>query len=147
MTEKMVKAVRPRVDALMAQDRNLLKALVNEALDKHPAGGDQRFPGREAGRTKRRSGRPGRTDWRREQDIALRFIQPGKPDQNAYIERFNRTYREEVLSAYLFDSLDEVRKITADWLERYNEIRPHDALRSLPPTRYHKQLNAAETPV
>jgi putative transposase len=87
------------------------------------------------------------TDWCREQDIELRFIQPGKPDQNAYIERFNRTYREEVLSAHLFDSLDEVREITADWLIRYNEIRPHDALGSLPPARYRERLLAAETPV
>lgn len=73
------------------------------------------------------------TDWCRGQDIELRFIQPGKPDQDAYIERFNRTYREEVLSAYLFDSLNDVREVTADWLERCNEIRPHDALRTLPP--------------
>ena len=80
------------------------------------------------------------TDWCKEQDIELRFIQPGKPDQNAYIERFNRTYREEVLSAYLFDSLDEVRDITAGWLDRYNEIRPHDALGSLPPARYRERL-------
>jgi Integrase core domain len=82
----------------------------------------------------------------KEQDIKLRFIQPGKPDQNAYIECFNRTYREEVPSAYLFDSLEEVRETTAEWLERYNEITPHDALGSLPPARYRERLLAAETP-
>ena len=86
------------------------------------------------------------TDWCKEQEIELRFIQPGKPDQNAYIERFNRTYREEVLSAYLFDSLEEVREITADWINRYNQIRPHDALGSLPPARYRERLLEAETP-
>lgn len=48
--------------------------------------------------------------------------------------------------AYLFDSLDEVRDITEEWLERYNEIRPHDALGSLPPARHREQLLAAETP-
>jgi transposase InsO family protein len=81
------------------------------------------------------------------QNIELRFIQPGKPDQNAYIECFNRTYREKDPSAYLFDSLEEVREITAEWLERYNEITPHDALGSLPPARYRERLLAAETPV
>ena len=87
------------------------------------------------------------TDWCKEEAIELRFIQPGKPDQNAYIERFNRTYPEEVLSAYLFDSLDEVRDITTAWIDRYNEIRPHDALGSLPPAMYREQVIAAETPV
>ena len=86
------------------------------------------------------------TEWCKEQDIELRFIQPGKPDQNAYIERFNRTCREEVPSAYLFDSLEEVREITAEWLERYNEITPHHALGSLPPARYRERLLAAENP-
>jgi putative transposase len=57
----------------------------------------------------------------------------------------NRTYREEVLSAYLFDSLDEVREITADCIDRYNEIRPHDALGSLPLARYREHLLAGET--
>jgi putative transposase len=51
------------------------------------------------------------------------------------------------LSAYLFDSLDQVREITADWLEQYNEIRPQDAFRSLPPARYRERLLATETPV
>ena len=87
------------------------------------------------------------TAWCRSQDIELRFIQLGKPDQNANIERFNRTYREEVLSAYLFESLDQVRDVTADWIEQYNEIRPHDALGSLPPARYREHLLRAEIPV
>lgn len=76
--------------------------------------------------------------------IELRIIQPGRPDQNAYIERFNRTYREDVLSAYLFDSLDEVREFTAEWLDRYNEIRPLDALGSLPPALYREHLLRVE---
>jgi putative transposase len=66
-----------------------------------------------------------------------------KPDQNAFIECFNRTFRPEVLNAYLFDSTSQVREITDDWLQRYNEIRPH-ALGSLPPARYRERLLAME---
>ena len=85
------------------------------------------------------------TDWCASKAIEIRFIQPGKPDQNAFIERFNRSYREEVLNAHLFESIADVQEITDDWLRRYNEIRPHDALGSLPPARYREKLLAAES--
>ena len=74
--------------------------------------------------------------WAKEKHIDLLHIQPGKPAQNAYIERFNRTYREDVLDAYLFDDLEEVRQITERWLEDYNTIRPHEALQGLPPRHF-----------
>ena len=74
--------------------------------------------------------------WAKEKQIELLHIQPGKPAQNAYIERFNRTFREEVLDAYLFDDVEEVRTITERWLEDYNTLRPHEALQGLPPRQY-----------
>lgn len=79
-------------------------------------------------------------DWCKEHNIELRYIQPGKPNQNAFIERFNRTYREDILSAYLFEDLHQVQEMTHEWLCRYNEQRPHDALGGLPPTVYRHSL-------
>ena len=75
-------------------------------------------------------------NWSEKHNVVLAFIQPGKPAQNAYIERFNRTYREDVLDAYLFSSIQEVQAITEDWLEEYNAVRPHDALGGLPPNHF-----------
>ena len=75
-------------------------------------------------------------EWCAAQGIAIGYIQPGKPDQNAFIERFNRTFREEVLDAYLFDSLDQVRAITEEWLATYNAERPHDSLGRVPPLTF-----------
>jgi putative transposase len=78
--------------------------------------------------------------WAEAAGMMIHYIQPGEPNQNAYIERFNRTYREEVLSLYVFQSLSEVREITYWWRNDYNEVRPHDSLGDLTPsdcmTRY-----------
>lgn len=80
--------------------------------------------------------------WAEEHAVSLAYIQPGKPTQNAFIERFNKTYREEVLNAHLFHSLDQVREITWSWMMDYNEERPHNATGRIPPTHYRKQIEA-----
>jgi putative transposase len=76
------------------------------------------------------------TEWAAARGITLLYIQPGKPVQNAFIERFNRTYREEVLNAYLFHSTAEAQALSDAWLVDYNEQRPHDALGRVPPLTY-----------
>ena len=75
-------------------------------------------------------------DWAERRSVVLRHIQPGKPNQNAYIERFNRTYRREVLDACLFASLADVRHETEAWLTTYNTERPHDSLGEVPPLTF-----------
>jgi len=74
--------------------------------------------------------------WAEEKQVELLHIQPGKPAQNAYIERFNRTFREDVLDAYLFSSPEEVRQIVKPWIKNYNTIRPHEALQGLSPHQF-----------
>jgi putative transposase len=81
-------------------------------------------------------------EWCEANDIEIRYIQPGKPNQNAFIERFNRTFRSEVLSAYLFEDLDQVRQIAWEWMIDYNEERPHDALGKIPPAAFRKKIEA-----
>lgn len=77
--------------------------------------------------------------WAESAGMKIQYIEPGEPNQNAYIERFNRTYREEVLDLYLFGSIEEVRETTYWWLIDYNENRPHDSLGDLTPAEYLQQ--------
>lgn len=80
--------------------------------------------------------------WAFKEDIQLLFIEPGKPTQNAYIERFNGSYRREVLNAYSFRHLTEAREITQAWIKEYNETRPHAALNYLTPQQYLEKFYA-----
>lgn len=77
--------------------------------------------------------------WAREHNVKINFITPGKPSQNGFVERFNGTYRNEVLDIYLFSSLKEVRQITERWMDEYNTERPHESLGDLTPAEYREQ--------
>ena len=79
------------------------------------------------------------TSWCEEKGIERKFIQPGKPQKNDFIERFNRTYRHEVLNAHIFESLEQACEITEEWIHSYNLDRPHAALGKLSPIHYRQQ--------
>jgi putative transposase len=66
--------------------------------------------------------------WCKQRKITLAYIQPGEPTQNAYVERLNGSLRRELLDAYVFRTLDEVRQKTLAWQHDYNHHRPHKAL-------------------
>lgn len=72
-------------------------------------------------------------DWANEHRITLMYTQPGKPTQNAYVERFNRTVRQEWLDLHLFDSVEHAQELATQWLWIYNNERPHSAIGGVPP--------------
>lgn len=83
--------------------------------------------------------------WAKERGITIQYIQPGRPMQNGYIERFNRLYREAVLDAYLFFDLYQVKQLTSEWMEEYNQRRPHEALNNLTPVEWKNKTIQTET--
>lgn len=74
--------------------------------------------------------------WAERNGVEIVYIQPGKPTQNAFIERFNGTVRHELLDLYVFYTVDEVREMGHWWLEGYNTERPHDSLNDQTPEEY-----------
>lgn len=78
--------------------------------------------------------------WCEDNAITLQYIQPGRPMQNAYIERKNGSIRRELLNTYLFYSLAEVRTMSAEWRMDYNTERPHKSLGYLSPLKYAEQF-------
>ena len=72
-------------------------------------------------------------EWAEGHGIGLRFIQPGKPQQNAYVERYNRTVRYDFLNQYIFETIDQVQEAATDWLWTYNNERPNMAIGGITP--------------
>ncbi len=75
-------------------------------------------------------------NWAQENGIVLEHITPGKPTQNSYVERFNRTFREDVLNFYIFGSLREVDQAARDFMKVYNAERPHESLGGMSPWEF-----------
>jgi len=85
-------------------------------------------------------------EWSKMHKITFHYIQPGKPTQNAFVERFNGTYRRHVLDAYLFETLNDAREITETFAHDYNNHRPHDSLGGLPPIMFKEKNQFLQEP-
>lgn len=87
--------------------------------------------------------------WAESNSIGLKFIPKGKPHKNGYIERFNRSYREEVLDSYLFENIRAGQLISNAWVWTYNNERPHSSLKYNTPVAFllkYGKLHLAENP-
>ena len=79
-----------------------------------------------------------------ENGLDWHYIDPGKPQQNAFIESFNGSLRDELLNEELFDCLDDARRKLALWRYDYNNVRPHSALGNETPTNARRTLELSE---
>ena len=78
--------------------------------------------------------------WADQNDVAWHYIDPGRPRQNAFIESFNGSLRDELLNEEIFDTLDDARRKIALWRYDYNAVRPHSSLRNLTPLEARRTL-------
>jgi putative transposase len=86
--------------------------------------------------------------WAHQNDVALDFIQPGKPTQNAFIESFNGKFRVECLNEHWFINLADARKKIEDWRCEYNTFRPHSSLGGMPPSVFaSRQIKGLCSPI
>ncbi len=85
--------------------------------------------------------------WAFTNGVKLRFIQPGKPVQNAYIESFNGKFRNECLNDNLFISLDSARSIIEQWRQDYNSERPHSSLNNMTPEEFATNFKEQQTEI
>nr|WP_321410749.1 IS3 family transposase [uncultured Allomuricauda sp.] len=76
------------------------------------------------------------SQWSEMHDIEFKYIQPGKPTQNAFVERFNGSFRRGTLNRFIFEDIDQVREQARIWMEDYNNYRPHKALGYVSPKQY-----------
>lgn len=77
-------------------------------------------------------------EWAFRNRVRLDFIQPGKPNENAFIESFNGKFRDECLNENLFETLDDARRIITAWGLDYNDVRPHSSLNDLTPMEFER---------
>src|SRR5690606_9278529 len=80
--------------------------------------------------------------WAHANNVELRFIQPGKPQQNAFIESLNSRFRAECLDRNLFENLDAAGLFIREWKREYETVRPHSSLGGLPPAEFLKRNSA-----
>lgn len=80
------------------------------------------------------------TGWCNQEGITIKYIQPGKPTRNAYIERLNRTFREDVLDAYIFENLEQLRMLCDEWQHQYNHYHPHQSLNKRTPVKTREDI-------
>lgn len=84
--------------------------------------------------------------WAQHRGVTAHLIDPGRPTQNAFIESFNGSFRDECLNTSWFMSLEDARRIIEDWRIDYNEVRPHSSLSGKTPTEFAAAVSAAEVP-